>query len=1046
MSSKKQRIAQEVSKMMFLAESSRKFSEDNIATIDSKNDISNISADKVKGPFDNLSKNDDGKNLSFIDKYSLINGGGETFKEDMALAFMSLKDSGKSFEEIINILSPSLNIKKDSDEEDGDTSIYNQFINFIDSHKPSLANKGIDYDFGGNKLTPKGFYEIQFLSRIAKGEVGSPEEEALLSSRRSDLYKSRAQETLKTFYKKAALPFASAIMGRDSRDTKSPYVNLDFNIALEKAINKAVDNISSYDISRNNFGAWLFSVLKNDLIDTLKKTTTQKLISNSDVESAFEANDWRYWKSTLNPEIALGENGGIDPDSIANVKEISQGIWDYQFKTALDAFIEFDKASKGESNSIFLKDNLLKSEINKLKDVGAFLSVRKDADYEDINKISEPAIDPELDIEKDPMKSVDADESYDDVFNYIYSNSEDFQGQVKDKLNAYLKENGPEELGRALMHFIKDFDYKFFKSQLNKIGRSDFEKLAKAGKDKYGKDWSGFPKEGSKKSLGKKYLNDEGDIYPELEPYVDSKMVKRGKEGGGSGVGTKISMEEFENDQKQRGAKPLKSSQLNTLAGAAGNILKNGIKRNSKLGKTIEKLFNYERGNLEETMDLDNDKDLIAKLINEAIAEVLNEASGADWSEYYKERYTGDQAQKQMSQSDVDTAEKEVKNIAGGNLTFDNMTSWLSSDDPKYYYALDRMVEEYQKSGNQDLYTWILSFYSTNEKIKNVYQAVVSKFTRGIDPVDVDTWIDEGIMEKMNMAMQKFDPSKSGKANFHAYTFRPQRSHILRYVQTRIEKKYGEESLDSAFGGGDADSETPAKKDQLVADPSMNADAGFQDDSTSSEEVEELKIKVFNKLNSTVGPGIANAYHDYYIKGAKGWGELVSKSSEWDRYKLRGPGKAKLLKSVLAPNLEKLGFSPSEIKSDFKVDKYSGSFKGMDSEKSKKYEAAISGDNTLKKIYNLVVKDVDVDFANPSTLPFSYIINPTGNARAAGSILGDLEANIRSARKKKIDDEVNRLDIKYPGIKKVLLSNPLKAQKSLDRKNKKIAHSKGIDF
>lgn len=1132
MNSKDKRVLQEVRKMLFLAETTRKEAQDK-----------SVAQKPIQGPFLDYKSTNEKDLLPFPMKYAMVSRGGESFKEDMAYAFLSLKEAGKSTEEAVAILAPHLKGDKsfkafiqslDQAQEISGIKSPNQAAELIYQIPEEMKQYGdaakkryfehafgdeksmISYNWSNKKLSPRGYWQLQYLARLASNKPSSPEESAILSSRRSDLYKRRAEDTLRSFYKKAILPMAIPLMGRDAKDIEIADRDVEFKISIEDAVDKMIDGIGQYDASKNNIGAWAFTVMKNQLKDTLKKFTTQKLRTGIDSKSginisdAFENNNWNTWTSTLSPETSMGENGGIDKDRIGSVDQIEDGVWKYKFKSAADAYVEFTEAADGEANNIFTRNNLTKSELQKLKDVGAFLSVKKDVGFEEPGSSEQPDIaDDAGQDDKEKMNDVDANESYEDIFEELLTADENLGSQVKNKISAYLSKNGTEELGRALFHFIQDFDYKFFKNRDKKISRSDFDKLLTIGKEKYDKDWKNFPKEKFGQSLGKKYTNDEGDIYPELEPYVLSKMVKRGQEGGASGAGTKISREDFEADQKSRGVDALKKDQLDVLAGAAGKALKGGIGRNTKLGKTIEKLFNYERGNLEENMSK-NLNGVIKEAIQEVLAEmkprtvtleakskinllkhilaprlvrrgfkasmikedfkiksngsfagninskyedvifedaglrgvydlivndlgtpaVISEATSEDWASHIKNRWTGEGAKWPMTPEEVDAAEKEVSLIGQGKSGYGDISDWLKqlgkgSGSKKAPYTINRAVEEYQKTGNSEFYNWLLTVYSIDPSLKDRFIGKLrEKF--GLENIGSDTigeYIDNAVLRRLESMMQKYNPDPSGGGDFYSYTFAPRVSNILRDVQTQIEKTY-DISLDA---DGDTASDLEKAQDKQAIDK-------HQADSSNSlsDQANELKQGVYNNLKSTAGEAVANAYYDYFIKGAPQWTDLVEDSEDWERYGIRGRGKNQLANKVLMPGLVKKGMNAADVKKDFSVNKNTGALAAIPNDRKIAYEAAIADDKVLKKIYNFIANDQDLNFRDPNTVPLSYIWNKGANnpnpSEKSQGFIGNIEAILSKKFKEKWEPIIAKIDAKYPGIGKVLLTNPYKGQ------------------
>jgi hypothetical protein len=295
--------------------------------------------------------------LTFAQKVALIGGDANDFVELFKNAFFDLQQKGVPVKEIVNTLAPGIPANIIRNPEDFANALTGAKVgvskdtgiaqNYID---PSFDEKGqgeedtIKYHdeilnslksyFGENskdakakisqnlaahpnkiKLSPHGFWQIQFLSRILKGrepgEGSEPkfaEEDAIYGSSKFDAYSGRANKILKSFYEKAFVKPFMNLTGRYG----GPHPNdVEFEIYIENAWDKVVDNIDKYDESRQNFGAWAFSVAKNNLIDNIRKVTDYKFIDGADAYDVFTKNqshnnDWSVWKFKKPMNILLG--------------------------------------------------------------------------------------------------------------------------------------------------------------------------------------------------------------------------------------------------------------------------------------------------------------------------------------------------------------------------------------------------------------------------------------------------------------------------------------------------------------------------------------------------------------------------------------------------------------------------------------------------------------------------------------------------------------------------------------------------------------------
>ena len=137
----------------------------------------------------------------------------------------------------------------------------------------------ISYKFNANKndfkLRPLGFWQIQFLSRVASNKPKDELEEILMQNKK---YIGTALMTLKDFYYHALFPIFTILTGRKFNIHPN---DTEFKIMQDSGWDKVVDGVikGSYDTTKNNFGTWAITVAKNAVIDEIKAITNIEFIT-----------------------------------------------------------------------------------------------------------------------------------------------------------------------------------------------------------------------------------------------------------------------------------------------------------------------------------------------------------------------------------------------------------------------------------------------------------------------------------------------------------------------------------------------------------------------------------------------------------------------------------------------------------------------------------------------------------------------------------------------------------------------------------------------
>jgi hypothetical protein len=354
--------------------------------------------------------------LSLPMKYAMLSTNADAYLKDMEYFYLSLKNKKVSIQRIIQLLSPEKeysfspekyktlqkstqeflkslenNYEKGGEgEEDkilkvntGDETSQYQDLNL---KQKILKQKGITTDtifekdkeqlkksfhaasgdqkaivsYGFNretnelKLTPLGFWQLQFLSRIFKQQPKSQDdlEAIFFHSNAFGAYYNKAERILSDFYMHAIYPMAIALTGRSYNINPNDH---EFQIMLQNSWDKIKDNIDKYDASRENFGAWAFTVARNALIDQIKK------ITDYDFQDTAEARDfvinqnliYLHFNKDMSKKIPEEFLEQLNPedkqDALELVRQKENFTYLYKFKTANDLFDFLQENQKNQS-------------------------------------------------------------------------------------------------------------------------------------------------------------------------------------------------------------------------------------------------------------------------------------------------------------------------------------------------------------------------------------------------------------------------------------------------------------------------------------------------------------------------------------------------------------------------------------------------------------------------------------------------------------------------------------------------------------------------
>lgn len=120
------------------------------------------------------------------------------------------------------------------------------------------------------KLRGLGFWQLQFLVRVLMHTPKFPYEEVFTNTER---FVGEAKRILYQFYRLALQNQAKNLTGRLHINPNDH----EFQIYLENALDHVFDQLfaGAYDISKENFGAWAFTVMKNHIINSIKTQTEE---------------------------------------------------------------------------------------------------------------------------------------------------------------------------------------------------------------------------------------------------------------------------------------------------------------------------------------------------------------------------------------------------------------------------------------------------------------------------------------------------------------------------------------------------------------------------------------------------------------------------------------------------------------------------------------------------------------------------------------------------------------------------------------------------
>ena len=296
-------------------------------------------------------------------------------------------------------------------------------------------------------LTKTGYAQLQFLARVATDNfdlTSRPDEFIFYASNRKDsTYRKRAHDTLMGFYRKAIREIALRLTGRnrESFEMNAASIKDDFDPEFKNLLDAGMTSLSDamfqgkYDASYNNFGAWAFTIIKNGIKLAIRKYTKLGFNLGYDPKlmrspaDAFEQNpggQYSIWVSKLPLESSNIDIGDlIIPENInvtardgeikklPNLNNIPQPVYEdgtpvleqetdtskfdkkifyeYVFKSGLIAHSYLEEAAKDNVISIF--NTLSKHSLQKLKNLDAYKSSRKDVDYGYLNPTQDEPID-----------------------------------------------------------------------------------------------------------------------------------------------------------------------------------------------------------------------------------------------------------------------------------------------------------------------------------------------------------------------------------------------------------------------------------------------------------------------------------------------------------------------------------------------------------------------------------------------------------------------------------------------------------------------------
>lgn len=265
----------------------------------------------------------------------------------------------------------------------------------------------ISYNFNANpndfKLTPLGFWQIQFLARVAANKPKNELEEILFKNQK---YAGVALATLKDFYMHVFFPMLAILTGRNFNIHPD---DTEFKIMQDSSWDKVVDGLitGKYDVSKNNFGAWAITVARNAVIDEIKSITNIEFIPTQDTLSSIAENnidklDFKKPLESLIPRIRVSKEESepiIDVADYCKLISTSEGtdlhnlyiVYTYQFYSPDKLFDFFNDINSQETTTkkgfkklkgipYSLVSQLTPYYKKMLTKLGAFKSVKKFAD------------------------------------------------------------------------------------------------------------------------------------------------------------------------------------------------------------------------------------------------------------------------------------------------------------------------------------------------------------------------------------------------------------------------------------------------------------------------------------------------------------------------------------------------------------------------------------------------------------------------------------------------------------------------------------------
>ena len=247
----------------------------------------------------------------------------------------------------------------------------------IGDEKATISYK-FSADENETKLSPLGYWQIQFLSRVAANTPKGELEEILFS--KFD-YRGIAVQILRNFYDAAFQKGAAILMGRGYNENPNDH---EFKIVKENALDKVFDGLldGSYDTTQENFGAWAFTVAHNHIVNEIAAITDRFFNFSSEVLDNFISHDFDTLSFKRDPQK------GIPEEFNARKASEDENKSTYIFGSPYDLFNYIDlEAKSNNANSPQLSptwiNNLTQESRNDLKALGAFKSVKKDADFKD---------------------------------------------------------------------------------------------------------------------------------------------------------------------------------------------------------------------------------------------------------------------------------------------------------------------------------------------------------------------------------------------------------------------------------------------------------------------------------------------------------------------------------------------------------------------------------------------------------------------------------------------------------------------------------------